>query len=116
MSNIEDINRLMDMFTTVSRTNLSRLTLDSKACKLLKEYIEKLEKENEELKNDYKNLQDSYIVRNKLLEDSTPNSKIRTKIKHIEKWNTDSVETERAKAYTILNLQELLEENSTEKH
>ena len=43
---IEDINKLKDMLEIASKNSEATLKLDSKACELLLQYIDQLEKEN----------------------------------------------------------------------
>ena len=49
--------------------------------RLLVENIEKLQKENEELKNDYENLNNSVVVKNYYIKNSIPIQTIKDKIK-----------------------------------
>lgn len=53
--------------------------------RLLVENIEKLEKENEELKNDYENLNNSVVVKNHCIKNSIPVKKIKDKIEELNK-------------------------------
>ena len=72
-------------------------------CKALN-LINKLQKENEELKNDYENLNNSVVVKNHCIKNSIPVQKVKDKIEELIKegrhYNANKIEV----------LQELLEE------
>ena len=53
-------------------------------CKAL-DLVEKLQKENEELKNDYENLNNSVVVKNHCIKNSIPVQKVKDKIEEIKK-------------------------------
>ncbi len=46
---IEDINKLKDMFKYASKHTDATIKLDSKACKLLYEYVEQIETDKQKL-------------------------------------------------------------------
>ncbi len=76
--------------------------------------IEKLQKENEELKNDYENLSNSVVVKNHCIKNSIPVQKIKDKIeeyKNMLKTCNKVKDIDRIKAINerILELEELLE-------
>lgn len=76
--------------------------------------IEKLQKENEELKNDYENLNNSVVVKNHCIKNSIPVQKVKDKIeeyKNMLKTCNKVKDIDRIKAINerILELQELLE-------
>ena len=52
-------------------------------CKAL-DLVEKLQKENEELKNDYENLNNSVVVKNHCIKNSIPVQKVKDKIRKNE--------------------------------
>lgn len=76
--------------------------------------IEKLQKENEELKNDYENLNNSVVVKNHCIKNSIPVQKVKDKMeeyKNMLKTCNKVKDIDRIKAINerILELQELLE-------
>ena len=76
--------------------------------------IEKLQKENEELKNDYENLNNSVVVKNHCIKNSITVQKVKDKIeeyKNMLKTCNKVKDIDRIKAINerILELQELLE-------
>ena len=78
------------------------------------EIIEKLQKENKELKNDYENLNNSVVVKNHCIKNSIPVQKVKDKIeeyKNMLKTCNKVKDIDRIKAINerILELQELLE-------
>lgn len=98
------------------------LTLKNKYCDKIRELsvlklceiIDKLQKENEELKNDYENLNNSVVVKNHYIKNSIPVQKVKDKIeeyKNMLKTCNKVKDIDRIKAINerILELQELLE-------
>nr|DAQ61956.1 MAG TPA: hypothetical protein [Caudoviricetes sp.] len=76
--------------------------------------VDCLQKENEELKNDYENLNNSVVVKNHCIKNSIPIQKIKDKIeeyKNMLKTCNKVKDIDRIKAINerILELQELLE-------
>lgn len=78
------------------------------------EIIDKLQKENKELKNDYENLNNSVVVKNHCIKNSIPVQKVKDKIeeyKNMLKTCNKVKDIDRIKAINerILELEELLE-------
>lgn len=80
------------------------------------EIIDKLQKENEELKNDYENLNNSVVVKNHCIKNSIPVQTVKDKIEELQngplKINENNkyyYETEAYNKIIIQVLQELLE-------
>ena len=77
--------------------------------------ILELEKENEELKNDYENLNNSVVVKNHCIKNSIPVQKVKDKIEELKQQNIfttiDFIKTtpQDIKNTVIQELQELLE-------
>ena len=62
---------------------ISLLPEDYGIFEILLNLIEKLQKENEELKNDYENLNNSVVVKNHCIKNSIPVQKVKDKIEEI---------------------------------
>ena len=54
--------------------------------------IEKLQKENEELKNDYENLSNSVVVKNHYIKNSIPIQKVKDEIEKLNKKIDESID------------------------
>lgn len=78
-----------------------------KCLNTIKHGFTKLQKENEELKNDYENLNNSVVVKNHCIKNSIPVQKVKDKIEELKKnlYTVEHYETVGA----INVLQELLE-------
>ena len=64
----------------IKKIRISLLPEDYGIFEILLNLIEKLQKENEELKNDYENLNNSVVVKNYYIENSIPVQKVKDKI------------------------------------
>ncbi len=85
-----------------------------KCLNTIKHGFTKLQKENEELKNDYENLNNSVVVKNHCIKNSIPVQKVKDKIeeyKNMLKTCNKVKDIDRIKAINerILELEELLE-------
>lgn len=87
-----------------------------KCLNTIKHGFTKLQKENEELKNDYENLNNSVVVKNHCIKNSIPVQKVKDKIEELQKGplkinenNKYYYETEAYNKIIIQVLQELLE-------
>lgn len=91
----------------IKKIMISLLPEDYGIFEILLNLIEKLQKENEELKNDYENLNNSVVVKNHCIKNSIPVQKVKDKIEELKKnlYTVEHYETVGA----INVLQELLE-------
>ncbi len=67
----------------IKKIMISLLPEDYGIFEILLNLIEKLQKENEELKNDYENLNNSVVVKNHCIKNSIPVQKVKDKIEEI---------------------------------
>ena len=67
----------------IKKIMISLLPEDYGIFEILLNQIEKLQKENEELKNDYENLNNSVVVKNHCIKNSIPVQKVKDKIEEI---------------------------------
>ena len=103
---IEDMNRFAN--------GIDMSCVTARQMQIILNLIEKLQKENEELKNDYENLNNSVVVKNYCIKNSITVQKVKDKIeeyKNMLKTCNKSKDIDRIKAINerILELQELLE-------
>lgn len=89
-------------------------TEGNEAIQIISNLVEKLQKENEELKNDYENLSNSVVVKNHYIKNSIPVQKVKDKIEEYKKDGIIKNQTmpdvgEYIKHFEIKALQELLE-------
>ena len=98
----------------IKKIMISLLPEDYGIFEILLNLIEKLQKENEELKNDYENLNNSVVVKNHYIKNSITVQKVKDKIeeyKNMLKTCNKVKDIDRIKAINerILELEELLE-------
>lgn len=85
---------------------IAYLMQEIRANKTILNLIEKLQKENEELKNDYENLSNSVVVKNHYIKNSIPVQKVKDKVEELnDVYNAEKIEDiMNRKNYTITEL------------
>ena len=119
----QEEKRKYEAFQYWIQTNTERgvTTIPDNLCLFIVNLIKSLQKENEELKNDYENLNNSVVVKNYYIKNSIPIQKVKDKIEELNRKIDKSIDNSKGgldeefieKAGELLTqkriLQELLE-------